>query len=43
MMNTVSLGSPRHPGVRRLFVVVKINFITAIKTQSALCNGELND
>lgn len=45
MMNTFgkSQGPSEHAGVRRLFVLVKIDFITAIKTQSALCNGKIND
>lgn len=38
-----SQGPLEHPGVRRLFAVVKIDFIMPIKTQSALSNGEIND
>lgn len=38
-----SQGPLERPRVRRLFVVVEIDFITPIKTQSALCNGEIND
>lgn len=36
-------GASRAPRGQEAFVVVKIGFITPIKTQSALCNGEIND